>query len=30
MEYSRMMGLVDYIGRLVESRLQEWDEEDGK
>ena len=30
MEYSRMMGLVDYIGRLVESRLQDWDEEDGK
>jgi heat-inducible transcriptional repressor len=29
MEYSRMMGLVDYVGRLVESRLQEWDEEDG-
>lgn len=28
MEYSRMMGLVDYIGRLVEARLQEWDEED--
>ena len=28
MEYSRMMGLVDYIGRLVESSLQEWDEED--
>lgn len=28
MEYSRMMGLVDYVGRLVESRLQEWDEED--
>ena len=30
MEYSRMMGLVDYVGRLVESRLQDWDEEDGK
>jgi heat-inducible transcriptional repressor len=30
MEYSRMMGLVDYVGRLVESRLQEWDEEDGR
>lgn len=29
MEYSRMMGLVDYVGRLVENRLQEWDEEDG-
>jgi heat-inducible transcriptional repressor len=28
MEYSRMMGLVDYVGRLVETRLQEWDEED--
>ncbi len=28
MEYSRMMGLVDYVGRLVENRLQEWDEED--
>ena len=28
MEYSRMMGLVDYIGRLVEHRLHEWDEED--
>jgi heat-inducible transcriptional repressor len=28
MEYSRMMGLVDYIGRLVETRLQEWGEED--
>lgn len=30
MEYSRMMGLVDYIGSLVESRLQEWDEEDAR
>ncbi len=30
MEYSRMMGLVDYVGRLVEARLQEWDEEDGR
>lgn len=30
MEYSRMMGLVDYVGRLVESRLQEWDEEEGR
>lgn len=28
MEYSRMMGLVDYVGRLVEGRLQEWDQED--
>jgi len=28
MEYSRMMGLVDYVGKLVESRLMEWDEED--
>lgn len=28
MEYSRMMGLVDYVGRLVENQLQEWDEED--
>ena len=28
MEYSRMMGLVDYVGRLVEGRLSEWDEED--
>ena len=25
MEYSRMMGLVDYVGRLVEARLNEWD-----
>lgn len=30
MEYSRMMGLVDYVGQLVEERLQEWDEEDGR
>mgnify|MGYP001592265104 CR=1 FL=1 len=30
MEYSRMMGLVDFVGKLVESRLQEWDEEDGQ
>jgi heat-inducible transcriptional repressor len=30
MEYSRMMGLVDYVGKMVESRLQEWDEEDGQ
>jgi heat-inducible transcriptional repressor len=29
MEYSKMMGLVDYVGQLVESRLREWDEEDG-
>lgn len=27
MEYSKMMGLVDYVGRLVEARLSEWDEE---
>jgi heat-inducible transcriptional repressor len=25
MEYSRMMGLVDFVGRLVETRLNEWD-----
>ncbi|MDD5302382.1 MAG: heat-inducible transcriptional repressor HrcA [Elusimicrobia bacterium] len=25
MEYSRMIGLVDFVGRLVESRLNEWD-----
>lgn len=25
MEYSRMMGLVDYVGGLVEARLNEWD-----
>lgn len=30
MEYSRMMGLVDYVGKLVESRLQEWDDEDAR
>jgi hypothetical protein len=24
------MGLVDYVGRLVEARLKEWDLEDGK
>ncbi|MDE2489852.1 MAG: heat-inducible transcription repressor HrcA [Elusimicrobia bacterium] len=30
MEYSRMMGLVDYVGRLVEARLSEWDEEEGR
>jgi len=29
MEYSKMMGLVDYVGQLVEARLREWDEEDG-
>lgn len=25
MEYSRMMSLVDYVSRLVEARLHEWD-----
>ena len=30
MEYSKVMGLVDYVGRLVEARLKEWDLEDGK
>lgn len=30
MEYSRMMGLVDYVSGLVESRLREWDLEDGR
>jgi heat-inducible transcriptional repressor len=25
MEYSRMIGLVDFVGRLVETRLKEWD-----
>ncbi|MEK7232232.1 MAG: heat-inducible transcriptional repressor HrcA [Elusimicrobiota bacterium] len=25
MEYSRMIGLVDFVGRLVEARLGEWD-----
>ena len=30
MEYSRMMGLVDYVGGLVEARLREWDLEDGR
>lgn len=25
MEYSRMIGLVDFVGRLVEARLNEWD-----
>jgi len=25
MEYSRMIGLVDFVGRLVEARLKEWD-----
>ena len=28
MEYSKMMGLVDYVGRLVEERLREWSVED--
>lgn len=28
MEYSKMIGLVDYVGRLVEARLREWDLED--
>jgi heat-inducible transcriptional repressor len=27
MEYSRMIGLVDFVGRLVETRLKEWDVE---
>jgi len=27
MEYSRMMGLVDYVSGLVEARLGEWDRE---
>ena len=27
MEYSRMMGLVDFVGRLVEARLRAWDPE---
>jgi len=30
MEYSKMMGLVDYVGRLVEARLREWDLEEGR
>ena len=30
MEYSKMMGLVDYVGHLVEARLRVWDEEDGR
>jgi heat-inducible transcriptional repressor len=30
MEYSKVMGLVDYVGRLVEARIREWDLEDGK
>ncbi|MFI5361713.1 MAG: heat-inducible transcriptional repressor HrcA [Elusimicrobiota bacterium] len=30
MEYSKVMGLVDYVGRLVEARLNEWDLEDEK
>ena len=29
MEYSKVMGLVDYVGRLVEARLREWDLEEG-
>jgi heat-inducible transcriptional repressor len=29
MEYSKMMGLVDYVGSLVEARLREWDLEEG-
>ncbi len=29
MEYSRMMGLVGFVGRLVEARLKEWDLEGG-
>ena len=28
MEYSKMMGLVDYVSRLVEARLSEWDLEE--
>ena len=28
MEYSKMMGLVDYVSRLVEARLREWDLEE--
>lgn len=28
MEYSKMIGLVDYVGQLVEARIKEWDEED--
>lgn len=27
MEYSKMMGLVDYVSGLVEARLREWDQE---
>ena len=30
MEYSKMMGLVDYVGGLVEARLSEWDLEDAR
>jgi heat-inducible transcriptional repressor len=30
MEYSKMMGLVDYVGSLVEARLREWDLEEGR
>jgi heat-inducible transcriptional repressor len=30
MEYSRMMGLVDFIGRLVEERIGEWESEDSQ
>ena len=30
MEYSKVMGLVDYVGRLVEARLREWDLEEGR
>jgi heat-inducible transcriptional repressor len=30
MEYSRMMGLVDYVGRLVENQLERWEEEDAR
>ncbi|MEK7388622.1 MAG: heat-inducible transcriptional repressor HrcA [Elusimicrobiota bacterium] len=29
MEYSRMISLVDFVGRLVETRLKEWDMEEG-
>lgn len=28
MEYSKMMGLVDYVSGLVEERLRSWDEEE--
>ncbi|OGS38368.1 MAG: heat-inducible transcription repressor HrcA [Elusimicrobia bacterium RIFOXYD12_FULL_66_9] len=30
MEYSKMMGLVDYVSGLVEARLREWDQEGSK